>query len=360
MDETIRLYFDVYSKFDKVYERPYSDPEYEDILDLSVYSRNLLKDLGITLYKHQAEAVRLFREGNNVALVTPTASGKTLPYVISYLEEIYKDENAVALYIAPTNALINDQAKKIENYLKRVVPFVEVYPLTSGVSSSVRNRIRNSARFVLTNPEMLAYSLLLYNENWSRFWRNLKLIIVDEVHEMSGIKGCHFGNLLRIVNMINDVYGNNARYFALSGTIGNPKEFIENLFDKKFFLIDKSTAGSKRIEFLLPNRMYISTTSLISRIIDTLNVFIFGLSKKVLVFVKSRKSVERVAKAIRSTKLSSLVAPYRSGYNYKDRLAIENMFRDGKLKGLVATSAFEMGIDIGDLDVVCVVGFPFF
>ncbi|MCS7299265.1 MAG: DEAD/DEAH box helicase [Spirochaetia bacterium] len=359
MDEKLKLQFDIYSKFDIVHVKPYTHPEYEEGVELCEYSKTLLEKLGIKLYKHQAEAINKFSEGNNVALVTPTASGKTLAYLISYLEELYKDQNAVALYIAPTNALINDQAKKVDSYIGNVVPFVEVYPLTSGTSDSVRARIKSRGGFVLTNPEMLVYSLILYNRSWERFWKNLKVIIVDEIHEMSGIKGSHFGNIIRLVNMLNHVYGNNARYFALSGTIGNPKSFIENLFGKKFVIIDKSTSGNKKVEFLLPNRIYLSTTSSSGRIVDTLRTFVDTLSKKTIVFVNSRRMVERITKIIKNSKLSHIISPYRSGYNHKDRVAIENMFKDGKIKGLITTSAFEMGIDIGDLDVVCAIGFPF-
>lgn len=358
MDEKLKLQFDIYSKFDLVHTKPYTHPEFREDIDLCEYSRTLLDKLGIKLYKHQAEAIEKFAEGNNVALVTPTASGKTLPYLISYLEELYKDENAVALYIAPINALINDQAKKIDGYIRNVVPFVEVYPLTSGTSDSVRSRIKSRGGFVLTNPEMLMYSLILYNRSWERFWKNLRIIVVDEIHEMSGVKGSHFGNILRIVNMLNEIYKNNARYFALSGTIGNPKTFIENLFGKKFVIIDKSTSGNKKVEFLLPNRVYLATTSSTGRIVDTLKTLVVTLSKKTLVFVNSRRMVERITKIIKNSNLSHIVSPYRSGYDHKDRVAIENMFKDGKIKGLIATSAFEMGIDIGDLDVVCAVGFP--
>ncbi|MEN2998303.1 MAG: DEAD/DEAH box helicase [Brevinematia bacterium] len=358
MDEKTKAEFDLYSKFTVTHVKPYTPPEYESDIELGEYSKKLLNRLGITLYKHQARAIKEFCNGNNVAIVTPTASGKTLPYVISYLEELYKDENSVALYIAPINALINDQAKKVGDYINTVAPFVEVYPLTSGTSGSIRSRIKNRGGFVLTNPEMLIYSLILYNKSWERFWKNLKVIIVDEIHEMSGIKGSHFGNLIRVVNMMNDIYSNNARYFALSGTIGNPKEFIENIFGKKFVIIDKSTSGNKKIEFLVPNKTYTSIMSPNSWVIETLKSFILGLSKKVLVFVKSRKAVERITKAIRKSELATLVSPYRAGYEHKDRIAIENMFKSGRIKGLIATSAFEMGIDIGDLDVVCVVGFP--
>lgn len=358
MDEKLKLEFDIYSKFDIAYQKPYVPPKYDSSIELSYYSQKLIENLGITLYEHQALAIKEFRNGKNIAIVTPTASGKTLPYVISYLEELYKDENSAALYIAPINALINDQAKKIDGYIKNVVPFIEVYPLTSATSDSIRGRIKSKGGFILTNPEMLIYSLILYNKSWDRFWKNLKMIIIDEIHEMSGIKGSHFGNIIRVVNMINDLYQNKAKYFALSGTIGNPKEFIENIFGKEFVIIDKNTAGSKKIEFLVPNRVYFSNTSSNIRIIDTLKSFILGLSKKVLVFVKSRKSVERLTKLIKNTNISHLVSPYRSGYDHKDRVAIENMFKSGKIRGLIATSAFEMGIDIGDLDVVCVVGFP--
>lgn len=358
MDETSKLYFDIYSKFDLVYVKEFSPPEYDTNISLGSYSSKLLDALGITLYKHQAQAIKEFLEGNNVALVTPTASGKTLPYVISYLEELEKDPEAVALYIAPINALINDQAKKIDMYIRRVAPFVEVYPLTGGTSDRVRERIKSRAGFVLTNPEMLVYSMILYNKSWERFWKKLKIIIVDEIHEMSGVKGSHFGNLMRVVNMMNDIYGNNVRYFALSGTIGNPKQFIETIFGKKFVIIDRSTSGNKRVEFMMPSRTYRVMTSSSSMLIDTMKTFIQGLSKKVLIFINSRKGVEKLYKKISKTFLSSLVKPYRSGYDHNERVAIENMFRDGKIKGLISTSAFEMGIDIGDLDVVGVVGFP--
>ncbi|MGB9621259.1 MAG: DEAD/DEAH box helicase [Brevinematia bacterium] len=358
MDERRQFDFEVYSKFELVHVKDFQPPEYDEDIELCEYSKRLLSDLNITLYKHQAQAIRKFWMGKNVAIVTPTASGKTLPYVISYLEELYKDDKSCALYIAPINALINDQTKKIRDYIKRVTPWVEVNSLTSATPDNLRAKLKNQGGFILTNPEMLIYSLVLYNKGWSSFWKNVKLIVVDEVHEMSGIKGSHFGNIMRVVNMLNDIYENNARYFALSGTISNPKEFIEKIFGKVFEIIDKNTSGSKRIEYLVPNSIYQYSVGPLRKIQDIFQMFSDKSSKKTLVFVRSRKEVERIAKIIRNIPLGKIVSPYRSGYSPNDRIAIENMFKDGKLKGLVATSAFEMGIDIGDLDVVCVFGFP--
>jgi ATP-dependent helicase YprA (DUF1998 family) len=122
-----QLELSFYSRYEKVFEKSASQPIYDESLELSIYSRKLLEILGIKLYKHQADAIRVFLEGKNVGVVTPTASGKTLPYVISYLEEVYRDPNAVALYIAPINALINDQAEKIANYIKKVLPQINVF-----------------------------------------------------------------------------------------------------------------------------------------------------------------------------------------------------------------------------------------
>ena len=354
-----QLELSFYSRYEKVFEKSASQPIYDESLELSPYSRKLLEILGIKLYKHQADAIRVFLEGKNVGVVTPTASGKTLPYVISYLEEVYRDPNAVALYIAPINALINDQAEKIANYIRKVLPQINVFTFTSATDSRERAFIKSSGSFVLTNPEMLVYSLILYNDNWKRFWKSLKLIIVDEIHEMSGLKGTHFGNLIRVVNMLNDIYVNNARYFALSGTVGNPEAFLEAIFDRKFEVIKESTAGSKKIECFIPNLEYAKLGySGNSKVLDLLKTFIIGADKKVLTFVKSRKAVERLAKIIKGSSLSNKVMPYRSGYDPRDRKGIENMFKTGKIKGLIATSAFEMGIDIGDLDVVCILGFP--
>ncbi len=354
-----QLEFSFYSKYEKVFEKPASQPIYDDRLELSPYSRKLLEILGIRLYKHQADAIRAFFEGKNVGIVTPTASGKTLPYVISYLEEVYKDPNAVALYIAPINALINDQAVKVSSYIRKVLPQVNVFALTSATDSRERAFIKSSGGFVLTNPEMLVYSFILYNDNWKRFWKNLRLIIVDEIHEMSGLKGTHFGNLMRVVNMLNDVYSNNARYFALSGTVGNPETFLESIFDKKFEVIKESTAGSRKVECFVPNLEFMRVGgSGTTKVLDLLKTFITGGDKKVLTFVKSRKAVEKLAKIIKNSSLADKVMPYRSGYDPKDRKGIENMFRTGRIKGLIATSAFEMGVDIGDLDVVCILGFP--
>lgn len=358
MDERLKLNFDIYSKFDVVHVKEFKAPEYDPNIELGEFSQTLLRDLNMTLYKHQSLAVKKFLSNRNVAIVTPTASGKTLPYVISYLEELYRDEKSCALYIAPINALINDQTKKIKEYIKKVVPWVEVNSLTSATPDQIRAKLKTQGGFILTNPEMLIYSLILYNRSWSSLWKNLKLIVVDEIHEMSGIKGAHFGNIMRIVNMLNDVYSNNARYFALSGTVANPKEFIEKIFGKEFEIIDQNTAGSKRVEYLVPNSIYQYSMGSLRKIVDILKTFAESFSKKTLVFVRSRKEVEKVAKVIKNTSLGRIVSPYRSGYSNKDRVAIENMFKDGKIMGLVSTSAFEMGIDIGDLDVVCVVGFP--
>ncbi len=358
------LSFSIQALLKLVYTKERSLPEYATECELGELSKELLQKLNINLYKHQYEVVKYHMEGYNVGVFTPTASGKTLSYLISYLEDLYRYENAKMLYIAPMNSLINDQATKIRSYLSQVVPWIKVGVLTGGTSDFARKQIKNESDVILTNPEMLVFSMFLYHTSgWENFWKNLKIIVVDEVHDMSGVKGSHFGNILRILNMLNDYYNNNAKYISLSATVGNPEEFIRNLFGKPFKIVSNNTSGSQKVEFYFPSEYFVSQNPSVNfQSIELVRKF-FEIGKKGIVFTKDRKRTEKIFFSIkRNSRLSYLtnyVYSYRSGYDHDTRVGIENAFRNGKLKCLISTSALELGIDIVDIDFIVNIGFPF-
>jgi DEAD/DEAH box helicase domain-containing protein len=331
-----------------------------------------LKSLGISaLYSHQAKALNAILAGKNVIIATPSASGKTLCYHIATLDALLHDKHSRALYIFPTKALAQDQLRSLKQILGETRELAHllspgaVATFDGDTPQNERANIRRRANIVLTNPDMLHLGILPNHQSWSRLFRNLKYIVIDETHIYRGVFGSHVANVLRRLRRLCSMYGSNPQFICCSATIANPQEHAQNTVGLPFEAIveDGSPHGQKYFAFWNPPVIDEAKTS--RRSSNSEAAFLLGelVEKEIrsLVFARTRKLTELIyiytQEQLRAS-LKSKISPYRAGYLPEDRRRIERQFFDGELLGLVATTALELGINIGDLDATVLTGYP--
>ncbi len=316
-----------------------------------------LQSLGINkLYSHQAEALNLIREGKNVAIVTPTASGKTLAFNLPVLEKTLEEGESKALYLFPTKALAQDQLKSIRQLFKAAgVDFqAEIYD--GDTTPYRRSKIRKKPpNIIMSNPDMLHAAILAHHSAWADFFKNLKFVVVDEIHSYRGIFGCHVAHILRRLRRICSYYGSHPRFILCSATMGNPEEFVEKLTGLRHEIIKESGAPGEGKYFILwkpVNSPYGEAVGLFN---DCL-----GDGLKTIVFTKARKITELICKWSKELNpgMADRMSSYRAGYLPEQRREIEKRLFEGDLMGVISTSALEVGIDVGDLDACILVGYP--
>ena len=309
------------------------------------------------LYRHQAEAVNLIRERRHVVVATPTASGKTLIYNLAVLEKCSLVMAARALYVFPLKALAQDQLGALNAMIEccdAPRPTAAVYD--GDTSQWHRKKIRQAPpNIMITNPEMLHLSLLAHHRKWSSFWRNLQFIVIDEVHTYRGILGCHFAQVVQRLQRICRLYGAKPTYIFSSATIGNPAQLVEQLSGLKVSVVGDcgAPAGLRHVVFMNPD------TSPASTAIELLKAALpRGL--RTIVYTQSRKMTELIAlwAAGRAGKYRQRISAYRAGYLPSERRQIESRLSSGELLAVISTSALELGIDIGHLDLCILVGYP--
>jgi DEAD/DEAH box helicase domain-containing protein len=331
-----------------------------------------LSSRGITeLYTHQAEAVAHALAGRSVVVTTPTASGKTLCYNIPVLNSILNDSSTRALYLFPTKALAQDQLAELDR-LAQVLNEAAglelgVFTYDGDTPQDARRAIRARAQVILTNPDMLHSGILPHHPKWARLFENLRFIVIDELHAYRGVFGSHLANVLRRLRRICQHYGSDPIFICSSATIANPKELAERLTERPFELVEESGAprGEKFFFFVNPpivnkqlgiRRSYTQETRRV-----TLEFLRRGL--QVIVFAQSRLVTEILTRYLKDTiqgppGADDVVRGYRGGYLPNRRREIEKGLRDGEVRAVVATSALELGIDIGALDVAVLAGYP--
>jgi DEAD/DEAH box helicase domain-containing protein len=315
------------------------------------------------LYSHQAQAINAVREGHDLIVATPTASGKSLIYNLPVLETCREDQTAHALYLFPLKALAQDQARTLaalhaavtgSSVLGKVPVFTAIYD--GDTTTAERARLRKRPPPVLiTNPDMLHLSLLPYHDGWSSFFKGLRLVVIDEVHVYRGLFGAHVAWVLRRLQRIAAYYGASPRFIMLSATIGNPGQFAEKLIGRAPLVIDQSGAPAeeKQVLFIKP---WDSAAHTSSQLLEA--ALKRGL--RTIVYTKSRKMTELITlwTKPRLGELAVRLSSYRAGFLPEDRREIEQQLADGRLLGVISTSALELGIDIGDLDLCILVGYP--
>jgi DEAD/DEAH box helicase domain-containing protein len=331
-----------------------------------------LESLGISaLYGHQAKALNAILDGKNVIIATPSASGKSLCYQLATLDALLHDKDSRAFYIFPTKALAQDQLRSLEQILgetkglPQLISHGAAATFDGDTPQDARANIRKQARVVLTNPDMLHLGILPNHQSWSKLFRNLKYVVIDETHIYRGVFGSHVANVLRRLRRLCAFYGSNPHFICCSATIANPQEHAQNIVGLPFEAIveDGSPHGEKYFTFWNPPIIDEAKTS--RRSSNSEAAFLLGelVQKEIrsLVFASTRKLTELIYIYTQEQLPPSLrdkISPYRAGYLPEDRRRIEQQFFEGELLGLVATTALELGINIGDLDATVLTGYP--
>ncbi len=309
-------------------------------------------------YAHQVAVWQALQQHPAVLLAVPTATGKSLAYQVPTLDALHRDPAASALYIFPTKALAHDQQVKLQALGLR-----QTATYDGDTPRHRRAAIRRQARLVLTNPEMLHYSLLPRHPAWARFWRGLRLVVLDEAHVYRGVFGTHVAWVLRRLQRVAAFYGARPRFLLTTATVGNPASFGRALLGQEVQVLTQHTAERGPRVTVLYNPPLIDAAlglrrgALEEAVRLALAAWQHGL--QTLIFVNSRRSVEHALRRLRQrAPRPEQVAGYRSGYLPAERRAVEQGLRSGQLRVVVSTSALELGVDLAGLDVVLVVGYP--
>ena len=358
------------------------DPQQPIYGDLNFrLSQNLVNALyntrGITqLYSHQAEAINNLNEGSNVIISTSTSSGKSLIYQIPMLHELEQNSNARGMYIFPTKALAQDQRRSMKELLHYMPGLEELLVDTFDGDTAMPDRhlLRDEGRIIFTNPDMLHITILPQEQKWRTFLQNLMFVVVDELHVYNGLFGSHVALIMRRLRRICAAVGNRrVKFVSCSATVANPEEHMRAIFGvDNIKLTDFDGSPSGRKEFLCWNTPFKDPGDPSSGRGDTMaetarlfcQLILRGI--RVIAFCRVRKQCEVLITAVRNEAanlerpdIAARIMGYRGGYAPQDRRKIEKEMFDGKLMGIVATNALELGVDIGSLDAVVTVGFPY-
>ncbi len=312
------------------------------------------------LYCHQAESFDLASTGHDVMVVTGTSSGKSLCYNLPVVDTCLREPAARALYLFPTKALAQDQAGKLESLLPTGLMCGNY---DGDTPHSARASIRRSAHIVLTNPDMLHVGILPNQENWHRFFKTLRFVVLDEAHVYRGVFGSHVGGVIRRLMRLCEWHNNRPQVIACSATIANPAELFEKLTGRMATVVDNDTAPrGHRTVILVEPPEGVDDYSPNRDIAELLAEFVTN-HVKTLAFCRARVTTELVVmQAKRALEKagqdSTFVDSYRGGYTPKERRAIEKALFQGGLRGLATTNAMELGVDVGGLDAVLLNGYP--
>ncbi|MGQ9916775.1 MAG: DEAD/DEAH box helicase [Bryobacteraceae bacterium] len=343
--------------------------QFEDIPEeVPAAIRKVLEQRGIRrLYAHQAVAYRVLKQGSHIAVVTPTASGKTLCYNLAVLDRLAGDPEARAIYLFPTKALAEDQLHEFHSIVEAVGSGVRAFTYDGDTPQDARKQIRERANVVLTNPDMLHAGILPHHTKWSKLFENLRYVVIDELHTYRGVFGSHLANVIRRLKRISAFYGSTPQFICCSATIANPAELASALTGEEFTLIDRNGApsGEKYFVFYNPpvvNRQLGIRRSYLNETRRLAAEFV-QRGQQTLVFANNRLAMEVLVKYLKDSCArppadADSVRGYRGGYLPRERREIERGLREGEIRCVVATNALELGVDIGGLDVVVLAGYP--
>ncbi|GAB2270172.1 hypothetical protein Dimus_005079 [Dionaea muscipula] len=355
--------------------------------ELSEITQSALVCIGITmLYSHQKESIEASLAGKDVVVATLTSSGKSLCYNIPVLEVLSQNMSSCAIYLFPTKALAQDQFRALSTMVEGLDVHLNIGIYDGDTSEVDRTWLRDNARVLITNPDMLHISILPRHVQFQRLLSNLRFVVVDEAHSYKGAFGCHAALILRrLCRLCAHVYGSNPSFVFCTATSANPREHameLANLSSLELIQKDGSPSGPKSFVLwnppLRPKTVVESTTgskpsrnrTIIMRrsspIMEISNLLAemvqHGL--RCIAFCKTRKLCELVLSYTREIlqdlgpKFVDSVCAYRGGYMAEDRRRIESEFFSGQLRGIAATNALELGIDVGHIDVTLHLGFP--
>ncbi|MDX8366494.1 DEAD/DEAH box helicase [Cytobacillus sp. IB215665] len=318
------------------------------------------------LYTHQCTAYEAVQDGQNIVTVTPTASGKTLCYNLPVLQAIAQDELNRALYIFPTKALAQDQKSELNEIISEMGIDIKSFTYDGDTSPTIRQKVKKAGHIVITNPDMLHSAILPHHTKWVSLFENLKYIVIDELHTYRGVFGSHVANVIRRLKRICNFYGSDPIFICTSATIANPKELAERLTESTMTLIDDNGAPSGRKHFVFYNPPVVNKPLNIRK---SATVEVNDLAQRFLknhiqtiVFARSRVRVEillsHIQELVQKELGSKSIRGYRGGYLPKQRREIEQGLRNGNIMGVVSTNALELGVDIGQLQVCVMTGYP--
>ncbi|MBZ5695720.1 MAG: DEAD/DEAH box helicase [Acidobacteriia bacterium] len=318
------------------------------------------------LYSHQAAAAELARAGKDFVVVTPTASGKTLCYNLPVLNAILEDTDTRALYLFPTKALAQDQLAELHGLATRLDDSFGVFTYDGDTPSDARKAIRERGHIILTNPDMLHTGILPHHTKWTRVFENLRYIVVDELHTYRGVFGSHLANVLRRVARIARFYGSHPQFICCSATIANPGELAAQLIEREVEVVEENGAPAAEKLFVFYNPPMVNRNLGIRRsyLNETTRVAKELLARKLqtIVFANSRLHTEVLLTYLQQANppkpgAAEPIRGYRGGYLPGERREIERGLREGRVRGVVATNALELGIDIGSLDACVMAGY---
>jgi DEAD/DEAH box helicase domain-containing protein len=319
------------------------------------------------LYSHQRSSWEVLQGGGHIVVVTPTASGKTLCYNLPVLNAILNDPASRAIYLFPTKALSQDQRAELDEVIGLLPEGVRIHTYDGDTPQDARKAIRSIGQIILTNPDMLHTGILPHHTKWLNLFKNLKYIVVDELHNYRGIFGSHLANVLRRLKRVARFYGASPQFILCTATIANPEEVAEKMIEEPVVLIDDNGAprGEKFFIFYSPpvvNKFLGIRRSYINEARRVAGVFLRN-NLQTIVFAQSRLNTEVLLTYLKedietAIQNEGLVRGYRGGYLPLKRREIEKGLREGKILGVVSTNALELGIDIGSLDVAVLAGYP--
>ena len=320
--------------------------------------QKLLLQIGIkNLYKHQAQAIDHIRAGHHVVCATPTASGKTLIYNLPVLEKIQQNSHIRALYLFPLKALAQDQLKNFNELVAKSPEIEASAKVYDGDTTQYhRKKIRdNPPNVIITNTEMLHLSLLPYHDKWATFFSGIEYIVVDEVHTYRGVMGSHMAQVFRRLQRICKYYGSHPTYVFCSATVANPGELTSKLTGLEVHDILESGAprGGRHLVFIDP----IQSPSHMAILLLKAALY---RKLRTIIYTQSRKMTELIAMWVgeQSQSIANKISAYRAGFLPEERRVIEQKLSSGELLAVISTSALELGIDIGDLDLCILAGYP--
>ncbi len=371
--------------------------------DLHPALAQALRARGIeALYTHQATTWQHVQAGQHAVIVTGAASGKTLCYNLPILDRLLRDTDTRALYLFPTKALAHDQVESLRQLMKEAEasrfrdarrgeaeaemfstglrsPVSDQLSAVAGLRSavatydgdtpaSVRPAIRQNARLIITNPDMLHTGILPHHTRWADFFRHLQLVVIDEMHIYRGVFGSHVANVLRRLKRVARFYGAMPQFILTSATIANPLELAEQLIEEPVALVDDDGAAKGVKHFLLYNPPLVNYDLGLRRsaLAETLRLTqeLLAHDIQTIVFGRARRTVEMMLRYLQDLPspkrrgVGGEVRAYRSGYLPGHRREIEQGLREGRVRAVAATNALELGIDIGSIGAVVLAGYP--
>ncbi len=319
------------------------------------------------LYTHQAAAAEAVHAGRNVVIVTPTASGKTLCYNLPVLNATLENSDTRALYLFPTKALAQDQLAELHDLNQRLENRFGVFTYDGDTPADARKSIREKGHIVLTNPDMLHTGILPHHTRWTRLFENLRYIVLDELHTYRGVFGSHLCNVLRRLRRIARFYGRDPQFICCSATIANPGDLAARLLETEVEVLNANGAPAAEKTFVFYNppvvnralgirRSYINESSRVAQ-------EFLKRDLQTMVFANSRLHTEILLTYLQQANPQlpgkpETIRGYRGGYLPNERREIERGLRHGQIRGVVSTSALELGIDVGSLDTVVMAGYP--